>query len=1095
MPVAHGRCSVRVVSSLHRELASQERAMGDVSSRRLAGSAAGMLRALPGQESQPASATPPEGSVALVFTDVQGSTRLWERCGAGMRDALEVHDRALRSLLVGSTGYEVKTQGDSFMIAFPSVLEALTWCLEAQDVLLRAPWPVDILSQPEAAEEVGPGGLLFRGLRVRMGVHVGEPECRVDARSGRTDYLGRMVNVAARVAAAGHGGQVLVSGGAWAQAAQGLEPLGRPAVRPLGAFRLKGIDDAVALVEVLPAHLSERRFGVPRAPRDRQGNVPVLQEGLVGRGIELGLLRRWLVDGTRLVTLLGPGGMGKTRLATSFGALELESGEWEGGVWLCELAEAQTAEALCLSVGHALGIPLRADGDPTEPAERLGRALNDCGDVLLILDNLEQAVQHLPATLGRWLQLAPRARFLATSREALGLPGERLLDLAPLSVPEEGESRLEELVRSDAVRLFAQRAREARGHFELTAGEAPKVADIVRQLDGIALAIELAAARMALLSVSQLRERLTRRFELLRTGRRDGRARQATLRGAIDWSWNLLEPEERAALARCSVFRGGFTLEAAEAVLGLPPDGPAVLDVLQSLRAKSLLRVLEAELPGGDSRLGQYESIRQYAAARLAEEGVGNAAALAERHADWYLSLAHGLRAQVRSQGGAEALQRLALERENLLAACDNALAVTPATARSVERALEALVALEPEVVTRGPVRLLLERLDAALALTDRVMGAPRLVAEAVAVRGRVFLEAGDLVSARRDLECARASLRRLGAVAGEKRVLVDLSIVARHEGELSQAWELVREARLLSSEGDRWLDAYTVGNLGLVEQARCGAEAAIPHLRAAQALFHGVGDVTFEVGFLSNCAVAIGEMGRTREAMSLLEDAMARSASVGDRAGHALARLNLGCYLLEEGRPQEAREHLLAAVRIGRQLGQRLLEGTALGELGRAELALGAWSEAWARLSEAVSGLGRVSRGQVLRFAVYRAVVEACVGDAAAAEASFVVLEGAPELRDDPVLRELAALLRAAVDLAEARAARDDVARAQRAFESVRQRIARARCAPPEAASSDLRGALGFLEDALWRLTSEPEDVEAVEMEGRGTPVCAGAA
>ena len=1067
--------------------------MGDVSSRRLAGSVASMLRALPGHEQPAASARPPEGPVALVFTDVQGSTRLWERCGAGMRGALEEHDRVLRSLLAGSTGYEVKTQGDSFMIAFPSVLDALAWCLEAQDALLRAAWPVDILSQPEAAEEVGPRGLLFRGLRVRMGVHVGEPECRVDERTGRTDYLGRMVNVAARVATAGHGGQVLVSGAAWAQAAQAVEALGRPAVRPLGAFRLKGIDDAVALVEVLPAHLSERHFGVPRAPRERQGNVPVLQEGLVGRGLELGVLRRWLSEGARLLTVMGPGGMGKTRLAAYVGALELETGGWEGGVWLCELAEARTADALCLAVGQALGITLRGDGDPTEPVERLGRALNDCGDVLVILDNLEQVVQHLPATLGRWLQLAPRARFLATSREALGLSGERLLDLTPLSLPEEGECRLEVLVRSDAVRLFALRAREARGHFELTAGEAPLVADIVRELDGIALAIELAAARMALLGVAQLRERLSRRFELLRAGRRDARARQATLRGAIDWSWNLLEPEERSALARCSVFHGGFTLEAAEAVLGLPPDGPAVLDVLQSLRSKSLLRVLEAELPGGDVRLGQYESIRQYAADRLAEEG--SEAELAERHADWYLGLARSLRTQVRGQGGADAVRQLAQERENLLAACDNALSVTPATPRSVERALEALVALEPEVVARGPVQLLLERLDAALARAARVPVAPRLVAEAVAVRGRVFLEAGRLDAARGDLESARAAFRGLGAVAGEKRVLVDLSIVARHEGKLSQAWELVREARQLSSEGDRWLDAYTVGNLGLVEQARRGAEAAIPHLRAAQALFHGVGDVTFEVGFLTNCAVAIGEMGRTREAMGLLEEAMARSASVGDRAGHALARLNLGCYLLEEGRPQEAREHLQAAARMGRQLGQRLLEGTALGELGRAELALCEWSEAWARLSEAVSGLGQVSRGQVLRFALYRAVVEACVGDAAAAEASFVVLEGAQELRDDPVLRELAWLLRAAVDLAEARAARNDAARAQRAFDSARQRIAQARSAPPEAASSDLRGAVSFLEEALWRLTAEPVDVEAVEPEAGVPSACVGAA
>ena len=1042
--------------------------MGDVL-RRLTLPPAGTLRAVPGHgAATPEAPSPPGGTVALVFTDVQGSTRLWERCGAAMRAALEVHDRVLRSLLAGGGGYEVKTQGDSFMIAFPSVLEALRWCLEAQEALLFAPWPEEVLTQPEAAEEHGPRGLLHRGLRVRMGIHVGEPDCRVDARTGRVDYLGRMVNVASRVTTAGHGGQVLVSGGAWAQVASAVEALGRPAVRPLGAFRLKGVDDAVALVEVLPTSLADRRFGAPRAPRDRQGNVPVAREGLVGRGPELTTLRRWLGDGARLITVLGPGGMGKTRLATHFGALELEAGGWEGGVWLCELAEAQTADALCHAVGQALGVALRRDGDPTEPVERLGRALSDCGDVLVILDNLEQAVRHVPATLGRWLSLAPRARFVTTSREALRLPGERLLDLTPLGVPDAGEARLEEIARADAVRLFVQRAREARGDFELTAEEAPRVADIVRQLDGIALALELAAARMNLLSVGQLRERLPRRFELLRGGRRDASTRQATLRGAIDWSWNLLEPAEQAALAQCSVFRGGFTLESAEAVLSLPPDAE-VMDVLQSLRSKSLLRVLEAEGAGGEQRLGQYESIRQYAAAKLPE--VEGAEALEARHAAWYLALARGLRGRMRGAGGAEALRRLALERENLLAACDNALAVTPATGASVERALEALVALEPEVVTRGPVSLLLGRLDAALEATGRVTVSPLLAAEALAARGRVLLEAGSLDAARKDLESARSALRVLEAVAGEKRVLVDLSIVARHEGELARASALVREAGRLASGEERWLEAYAVGNLGLVEQARCGAEAAIPHLRAAQALFRDVGDVTFEVGFLTNCAVAIGEAGRTREAMALLEEAMTRAASVGDRAGHALARLNLGCFLLEEGRPLEAREHLLAAGRMGRQLGQRLLEGTALGELGRAELALGALEEAWARLSEAVSGLGRVSRAQALRFALHRAAAEAFLGDPAAAEASFVVLEGSLELRDDAVLRELAALLRAAVDMAEAGALAEDDPRGRQARESARRRLERARIAPVEAASSDLRGALRFLEATMRTL------------------------
>ena len=266
---------------------------------------------------------PPSGTVALVFTDVPAAARLWERCPTAMRDALEVQDQVLRALLDRCGGYEVKTQGGAFMLAFASPREAVQWCLVAQEALLEAPWSQELLAQPEAAEEVGPRGLLHRGLRVRMGVHVGEPELRVDGRTGRVDYVGRMVNASARVAAAGHGGQVLVSGAAWAQVAGSAELPGQ-AARPLGTFRLRGLDTPLALVEVLQASLLDRRFGVPLAARERQGNVPAVQPDLIGRRAELETLRQWFGEGSRLVTLLGPGGMGKTRLATHFGGLELE---------------------------------------------------------------------------------------------------------------------------------------------------------------------------------------------------------------------------------------------------------------------------------------------------------------------------------------------------------------------------------------------------------------------------------------------------------------------------------------------------------------------------------------------------------------------------------------------------------------------------------------------------------------------------------------------------------------------------------------------------------------------------------------------------
>ncbi|MGZ3460986.1 MAG: ATP-binding protein, partial [Archangium sp.] len=445
-----------------------------------------------GSQRRSPAATAPTGTVALVFTDVQGSTRLWERCSAGMRAALDVHDEVLRSLLEAHGGYEVKTQGDSFMVAFGSAVEAVRWCLEAQRELLCAPWPPELLGEPDAAEQVGPQGMaVHRGLRVRMGVHLGEPECRVDERTGQADYFGRMVNVAARVASAGHGGQVLVSAAAWARVEGALEALGGPVVRPLGDDHLKGLEEAVSLVELVPASLAERRFEPLRVERVRRGHVPAETGELVGRQEELALLRRSFAEGARLITLLGPGGMGKSRLATRFGNLELGECAWAGGVWMCELTDAAKVDDICHAVGQALGVVLNRSGEDSGPAERLGRALAGRGEVMVILDNVEHVIQHMPATLGRWRSLAPRARFLVTSRESLLLPEEHVIDLAPLEVPEEGEARAERLARCDALRLFVQRARAVRGGFELTEAELPLVADIVRKLDGIPLAIEL----------------------------------------------------------------------------------------------------------------------------------------------------------------------------------------------------------------------------------------------------------------------------------------------------------------------------------------------------------------------------------------------------------------------------------------------------------------------------------------------------------------------------------------------------------------------------------------------------------------------------
>jgi predicted ATPase/class 3 adenylate cyclase len=987
-----------------------------------------------------------------------------------MRVALDLHNQVLRAQLSSTSGYEVKTQGDSFMVVFSSVLDAVRWCLLAQEALLIAPWPEGVLNHPQASEEQGSQGRrsLYRGLRVRMGVHAGEAERRVDERTGSVDYLGLTVNMAARVADAGNGGQVLLSGAAWSQVSHNLEELGHPSVKPLGEFRLKGIEDPVTLVEVLPASLADRRFGPLRAIEERRGNLPSVTGSLVGREQELALLEQRFREGARLVTILGPGGMGKTRLATHFGSTQLSSQQlWPGGVWMCVLTEATTAGDICHVVGEALDVDLAHLEKEGDPAEQLGRALAGRGQVLLILDNMEHLMRHVSGTMDRWMAMAPRARFLVTSREAMRLPGEWVLDLAPLGLPAEDETSLEAISRSEAVRLFVQRAQSAQGQYVLTAEEAPLVSEIVRRLDGIALAIELAAARTHVLGVAQIRERLSKRFVLLRTGRRDASLRQATLRGAIDWSWNLLEPAEREALAQCAVFRGSFTLEAAEAVLALPSNSPDVLDVIQSLRSKSLLRTASTGDIEGERRLSLYESVHEYASERLAESR-GAAAAVA-RHAAYFLEYARGLTRLLHGRSGVDALRRLSTERENLLAVVDHGLAERPITPQSLTRALGGLVALEPDVTERGPMDLTLERLDQALELSANTPVDARLRAEALSVRGRAYLELGRLAAARKDLEEARKAFYALGAGAQEKRVLVELSTVARHEGDMNAAWALVVGARALPSGEDRWLEGYAVGNLGLVELILSGATAAVPHLREALELFRELGDAAFEEVFFINYAFAIGELGQRQEAIALLEEALPKATHAGDRPSHASARVNIGCLLLEENRAAEAVAHLEAAVRISRRLGSRFLEACARGDLGRAYLWLGSLEQAQTHLREAITTMSEVSRWHMLRFSAHLAAVRAALGQIPESSESFRELEAAPDLRDDPVLSELVSLLRATVDLAAART--DDPAiPTNQLVAAARRRLLRARRAPPAAASSDLRSSIRLLEQWLSR-------------------------
>jgi predicted ATPase/class 3 adenylate cyclase len=495
----------------------------------------------------------PTGTVTFLFTDVEGSTRLLQELGAAYADVLEEHERIVRYALAGHAGAEVDTQGDAFFAAFAGARDAVA-----------------------AAEEIQ-RGLAETVTRVRIGLHTGEAELRGER------YVGIDVHRAARICSAAHGGQVLMS--------QATHDLVDAETHDLGEHRLKDLLAPQRLYQLVVPGLPDD-FPPPQTLERRRTNLPIQATPLVGRERELEEARALLLRGGRLLTLTGPGGTGKTRLALQLAADAVDT--FDDGVFFVDLSAVREVELVLPAVAQAVGVR-DASGSSVAPqlAEFFGSRRT-----LVVLDSVEQVVDSAPE-LGRLLAACPGLELVATSRVALRLTGEQEFPVPPLGGDE-------------AVELFAERARAVRPGFELN-GDRPAVAEICARLDGLPLAIELAAARVKLLPPAKLLERLDDRLALLTGGARDAPERHQTLRATIDWSYELLEEDERALLARLSVFAGGFTLEGAEAVCD------ASLDGIGSLVEKSL--VAERGSDDAEPRFALLETVREYAHERLVERG------------------------------------------------------------------------------------------------------------------------------------------------------------------------------------------------------------------------------------------------------------------------------------------------------------------------------------------------------------------------------------------------------------------------------------------------------------------------------------------
>ena len=814
---------------------------------------------------------PPSGTVTFLFADIEGSTRLWEQDPDGMPAALTQHDEILRAAVESCGGHVVKTTGDGLFAVFARADSAVAAGLAAQRSLASATWGV-------------PGRL-----RVRMGVHTGYSEFLAG------DYHGPAVNRAARLCAAGHGDQVLVSGATQALIGEGL-PQGAELV-DLGEHRLRDVARPMHVFQLVhPALPAE--FPPIRSLDEVPGNLPRQLTSFVGRDVEVARLCA-LVSERSLVTLTGVGGVGKTRLAIEVAAEAAPV--FPDGVWLCELAPVMDPAAVVETLAATFDVrpfPGRVLGDVV--LEYLAPKR-----VLIVLDNCEHLLAAVADLVDTIVQRCPGVAVLTTSREGLALPGERIVAVPALRLPDV-DADPEVIGQTAAVRLFCDRGVAANAGFVLTAHNSGVVAQLCRRLDGIPLAIELAAARVRSLPPEELVSRLDHRFKLLTRGSRARLERHQTLRNAIDWSYDLLSEPERIALRRMSVFAGSFDLAAAEAVVSSEDiDTGEVVDLLTQLVDKSLLDV---DVGAGAVRYRLLETIRQYAQERL--EASGEVAALRGRHLAHYIELAEKAGPHLRSHQQIAWASALAPETDNFRAALDWAVEATLPD--------EGLRLVIPLMATGIPTGWLsTDWADIARSIPSASTHELFPLAVAYAAMGEVFR--GDLDRAAELVATGQEAQTALGT--GHLWVHAAAGCLAFFQGDMestrqhAEAWLELARARNDPFELAHALILLATALFGDPAQAAAVAEQAV---RAARQ----VGAAGTLLYALLTHGLALTEQDPER-ALKSLEEAVDVAASLGDRSGAASAMTTQGAIALRRRDWRTALRAYATGVEQRLQLGQ----------------------------------------------------------------------------------------------------------------------------------------------------------------------------
>jgi DNA-binding response OmpR family regulator/predicted ATPase/Tfp pilus assembly protein PilF len=897
----------------------------------------------------------PSGELALVVTDIQGSSAMWAALEDRFVDALAVFDEVMRRCLAAHQGYEARSDSDSSMLAFQRPIDAARFCLAAQQQWFQADWPAS-LEDPVLSAVCGPDADRgFRGMRVRMGMHSCTPIAQVHPATGRMDYMGPETDRVFRLTRTAHGGQVLLSGAAWAAIEPDLAAIDAAHI-DLGQHVLPQVWVREHVHQLLPTMVASRAFPPLRATEVPRTNLAPVRSPFFGRTSVLDQIGDAVAEGHRLITITGTAGSGKTRLVERFGRDRYEA--FSGGVWMCDLTEARSAIGVISAVASAMALALTAV-DEEALLTHVGHVLAGRGDVLVILDNFEHLVDIAPGTVGQWLKTAPNATFLTTSRQRLGLSGERIIAIRSLPLPAESDA-FAVLVDNPAVALFVARAQAVDGKFELTEDNATHVAAIVHELDGLPLAIELAAAWVHVLSPQDMEVRLatsrTRTLGptvsyqgLLESGSRTRHPpKSATMRGAIDWSWDLLEPWEQRALAQCSVFRGGFSLDAAEAVIDLTEwaEAPSTLRVVQTLVDQSLLHSTQPF--AGCKRLGMVKSIHDYATERLRQSGAREASA--HQHAGHYAKLGSPSQLrELRTHGGIERQRQLALERENLLAAVESGLA---------EADFETAFACGHAAVwvfrRCGPYA-------GGVALADRlrkISGAPEpLRARAAFLHGFMLVRCGQTEAARIRLEEAAELAKQVGNRSLESRAINALGMTLARTVRMEEAVQRYEEALAIAkADSDGSLEADCHANIATLFMLQGNLEVAMAHLRAAMNYYEASGDLSATANLVDRMANLLSRQGDLDGAQSAYNEALMMSRKIANRSLEGITLGNLALLLNQRGLAPQARDHLERALAIHREIGNRPFEGVALGNLGDLLLEMGDLSSAERQLREAIA-------------------------------------------------------------------------------------------------------------------------------------------